>query len=264
MHIIPKNRSLVRVAASLLLTLSVCVGAAGTLAQATAAANTGERLELNDRLLASARRELENYRAGLPDTPPDLAQQKRLEALSLKVRALEEESASLRALRPLEEQAGIFIKDLVNRRLAAEAQRRLDLEQKASALKDAHERALELVSRNRLAEAAQLYEEILLRDPDDDEAYMILGHTSILMGRYERAEQAFANAVHIDPANMSEIVPFYENLILQEPSAENYTHLGYAALIAGDIPSARRSFREALNADPGAEDARAGLSLVAS
>lgn len=264
MHIIPKNRPLVRIAASILIALIL-----QTLPTAPAMANTTdvsttERLHLNDRLLENARQELRAYKTLLGETEPDLIQRKRLEALTLKVRALEEESATLRSLLPLQEQAGTFIRDIVNKRLAVEAKRRLDLEQKESTLKDAHERALELVSQNRLAEAAQLYEEILLQDPDDDEAYMILGHTSILMGRYEPAERAFANAVHIDPANAAEIVPFYENLILQEPSAENYTHLGYAALMAGDVPLARRSFREALNADPGAEDALAGQALVES
>lgn len=264
MHIIPNYRPLVRIAATILLGVLLCGFPAASALADDAGAGTTERLRLNDRLLESARHELQAYKSLLNEKEPDLIQEKRLEALALKVRALEEESASLRSLLPLQEEAGTFIKDIVNKRLASEAKRRLDLELKESSLRDIHERALELVSQDRLAEAAQLYEEILLQDPDDDEAYMILGHTSILMGRYEQAERAFANAVHIDPANAAEIVPFYENLILQEPSADNYTHLGYAALMAGDIPTARRSFREALNADPGAENALAGQALVES
>ncbi|MCG3175855.1 MAG: hypothetical protein MOGMAGMI_00792 [Candidatus Omnitrophica bacterium] len=234
------------------------------LANPPAAPTAQEQLETNERLVDRARVEAMEYRASLLGRDPDPVENRRLEALEAKLKVLEERSVELRALLPLQQQAGGFLQDLVSRRLAEEAKRRLDLEEMEASLKQMHERALELVSQDRLREAAALYEEILLRDPEDDEAYMILGHTSVLMGRYDRAEQAFANAVHIDPANAAEIVPFYENLILQEPSAEHYTHLGYAHLIAGDIVASKRAFEEALRIDPLGEAAERGLSILES
>ncbi len=128
-----------------------------------------------------------------------------------------------------------------------------------------HERALEVAGKNNFKEALELYEEIVLKNPDDDQAYLIMGHLYLMSGNYEKSESAFQNAVHIDPANIREITPFYENKILQNPDDDNaYADLGYAYLILGDFLKAKSAFKNALSINPYNQAAVNGLKLMAA
>ena len=103
----------------------------------------------------------------------------------------------------------------------------------------------------------------MLTDPEDDEAYLILGHTYLLSGEYVKAEEAFQNAVHIDPANIREIAPFYQNLLLENPGDDQaHSNLGYALLILGNFTEAKQAFQDALSINPQNADANAGLAVA--
>ena len=126
-----------------------------------------------------------------------------------------------------------------------------------------HQKALGLVAEDHLGDAAKMYEQIILIDPNDDEAYILMGHSYFLTGQYEKAEAAYHNAINIDLENRKEIAPFYENFILQNPSDDTaYTNLGYAYLMLGENSKAKDAFRDALSIQPDNESARAGLRKI--
>ncbi len=126
-----------------------------------------------------------------------------------------------------------------------------------------HERALEFVAKKELKKAIKLYEEIVLSDPNDDEAYLIMGHCFVLTGVYEKAEEAFQNAVHINAVNVNQISPFYENLALQAPDDPDvYTHLGFVCLMLGNLKRANEAFKEALSLNPQDLDAIRGMRIL--
>ncbi len=128
-----------------------------------------------------------------------------------------------------------------------------------------HEKALEYVSNREFDKAAKLYEEIVLIDPNDDQAYLILGHIHLLNAEFDKAEAAFTNAVDIDTQNMNEITPFYENMILRDPDDDKArTYLGYAYLILGEYLSAQAAFKDALELNPANGLARQGLGYIQS
>ncbi|HXV18523.1 MAG TPA: tetratricopeptide repeat protein, partial [Candidatus Omnitrophota bacterium] len=128
-----------------------------------------------------------------------------------------------------------------------------------------HQTALDLVAERRYVEAAKIYQEIVLTEPDDDQAYLIMGHVYLLSGSPGKAEEAFSNAVHIDPANIQEITPFYENIILQNPDDDDgYANLGFARIIVGDFLKAREAFLQALEINPDNPAALEGLSYLNS
>ncbi len=186
-----------------------------------------------------------------------------LENLKTKIRALKEESMRLQADLTPEEQARDFLEEVVR---ASEGDRKTKLKRSEAAATRAgtlHERGLRLVAERRLDEAASVYEEITLLDPDDDQAFLILGHVRLLGGRYEKAAEAFGNAMHIDPENVGEIVPFYDNLVLQSPDDDQArANLGYAHLFTGDVLKARECFKEALDQNPENPSAANGLSVI--
>lgn len=64
-----------------------------------------------------------------------------------------------------------------------------------------HEEARRFEEETRVDEAINTYEEIILIEPDDDAAYANLGRLYMATGNYERAENAFLNALHINDAN---------------------------------------------------------------
>ncbi len=126
-----------------------------------------------------------------------------------------------------------------------------------------HERALQFAASHQYEEAEKIYEEIILKDPDDDQAYVIMGHISLLMGDYAKAEEAFRNAVSIDPENIQEITPFYENIVVQNPNdTQAFTNLGYAYLILGEFLKAREAFKNALDINPDNQIAQNGMATL--
>ena len=64
-----------------------------------------------------------------------------------------------------------------------------------------HKRAEILIEQNRFREAIDVYSEIILVEPDDEAAYTNLGHAYMILGDFERAKDAFQNALHINPDN---------------------------------------------------------------
>ena len=126
-----------------------------------------------------------------------------------------------------------------------------------------HETALDFVARDKLSDAARLYEEMVLTDPNDDEAYLLMGHCYLLSGEYAKAEVAFHNAAHIDSANLSEIAPFYENMAMDNPGDDAVmAQLGYAYLMLGDFRKAGAAFTDALAVNPANEKALSGLQII--
>ena len=189
---------------------------------------------------------------------PSRASQRKLKNIEDKIRALEEDSEELRSFLPLSRQAGEFIRDLVSKK-----KREAASSPRPETTYQMHERALKYVSENKFREAVKLYEDIVMKNPDDDEAYLIMGHTYLLMGQYQKAERAFHNAVNIDPENIREITPFYENTALQNPDSDTaHANLGYAFLIVGEAIKARGAFLEALQINPQNEAAQNGLRGV--
>lgn len=205
---------------------------------------------------------------------------RKLQELEDKIRVLEEDAEELQSFLPMGGQAEALIWDLMSEKARVEKEKERDaaesflneaaLKHRLAATSDdaqstyqMHERALKLVTEGRFRDAVQLYEEIVLRNPDDDEAYLIMGHTYLLMGLPQRAERAFDNAVHIDPANIDQIMPFYENMILQDPDNDSaYANLGYAALMVGNFFKARDAFVEALKINPDNLAAQNGLMAL--
>ena len=128
-----------------------------------------------------------------------------------------------------------------------------------------HERALDFVAKKELKKAIQIYEEIVLTEPNDQEAYLIMGHCYVLTGDYEKGEQAFQNAVHIEPQNVKQIVPFYQNLVTLNPNDANaHANLGFVWLMFGDTEAGLKSFEQALTLDPGNPYALRGIQVVES
>lgn len=188
-----------------------------------------------------------------------------LRNLRYKMEALDEDSRRLEALLSEDKKAETFLGEIVNKaeHRAAEARQRRQGPEPGTLTWDLHEKALALVAEKKMEEAAQVYEEIVMLDPDDDQAYLILGHVRLLSGQFSKAEAAFDCAVQIDPANRAQIVPFYENRILQNPNDdEAHANLGYAHLLLGEMPQAVLSFNDALEINPANERAAAGLQLL--
>ena len=126
-----------------------------------------------------------------------------------------------------------------------------------------HERALQFVAKKELEKAIKLYEEIILVAPNDDEAYLIMGHCLVLTGEFKKAEEAFRNAGHINRQNLFQILPFYENLIRQNPDdADAYVNLGFVCLMFGDTRRAQNSFQQALALNAENRTALRGLQII--
>lgn len=225
------------------------------------------RMAINRSLLAKAEAE---YAARQKEKPsPDLERQ--LEGLRYKIQALQQDAAQLQALLPQGLRADEFMKDIETRQnLTGRVQPSVNIEkenQLAEKLEDVfalHEKALEHVAERRYGQASRTYEEILLVSPDDDEAYLLLGHCRLLNAEYAQAKEAFLNAVHIDPANAREITRLYENILVENPGDDAaYTHLGFASWILGKKAEAKRSFESALEINPANAEARVGLAGMA-
>src|SRR3989338_5057019 len=153
-------------------------------------------------------------------TPPIVKTEMR--KLRYKMKALSEDTQRLKSELSDEEQAKIFLREITEkaRKQAAEAEIN-------DPIRRLHEEGLRLVAEKRMAEAAKVYEKITIRAPYDDQAFIILGHVYLLSGDYEKSERAFHGAVSVNGENIHQIVPFYENLILETPEDDQvHSHLG--------------------------------------
>lgn len=223
-------------------------------------------LSVNRSLLTKAVSELESL-SKQAERDPSEELERRLDDLHYKIRALREDAERLQRSLPDPMKADEFLAEMIERQKALgaadKAERALGdraLDEKVRKIYALHERALSFVAQDLFTEAARVYEEILLLSPDDDEAYLLLGHTCLAAGDYPRAAQAFGNAVHIDPANAREIPRLYENILVENPSDDDaMTQLGYAYLLMGNAEDAKRSFQEALKLNSGNAGARRGL-----
>jgi tetratricopeptide (TPR) repeat protein len=188
--------------------------------------------------------------------------------LKYKIEALNEESSRLASPLSEKERADEFLKDLVVKKKASAAPalsggKAVPSVENLERIPALHDQALKLVAARKLRDAAKIYQEITLIDPDDDQAYLIMGHCYVLTGEFERAETAFQNAVHIEPSNVDEITPFYENMILNDPDDDMaYSQLGYAHLILGNLEKAKSAFEDALTINPDNPLAMSGYRIV--
>lgn len=244
---------------SLLFAFSVPVSAAGPQARTPIEA----KLDTNRRLMAQYSWEMGRLRRAQRDVFTRSVSD-RLNGLRYKTRALKEDRERLKNRLPISEQADIFLENFVRQHGKFE---RPKVPEKARPIDETmrlHEEALRFVSDRNFPEAAKRYESIVIDNPNDDEAYLLMGHVYLMMGEYSRAEFAYFNAVHIDRENYDEIVPFYQNMIVQSPNDDvAHSFLGYAYLILGDVERSKDAFEEALRINPANEEAAKGLSLMA-
>lgn len=70
-----------------------------------------------------------------------------------------------------------------------------------SKIRSLHLGAEDLMEAEYYRQAIELYSEITLLEPDDETAYANMGRAYMILGQYERAENAFLNALHINPEN---------------------------------------------------------------
>ena len=196
---------------------------------------------------------------------PSPAAEKSLEDLKYKIQALREDAVRLRTSLPENSQKSPPAPGAVETRISEGRWLAKQEETADNDLYQMHERALDFVSKNKFKEALKIYEELALKNPEDDQAYIIMGHLYLLSGQYDKSEVAFHNAVDIDPDNVYEIIPFYENMILQNSNDDSaYANLGYAYLILGDFLKAKAAFRDALSINPYNGPAASGLQLIAA
>ena len=185
-----------------------------------------------------------------------------LTALQYKIKALRDDAKRLQSELPKNARAAEFLKDLTGH-APLDLEREKSLNEKLESVYALHEKALALVAQKKYAEAARVYEDVILESADDDEAYLLLGHTQLLSGEYEKAGQAFMNAVYINPANASEIPRFYGNILMENPQDDAaYAHLGFAYWTLGEKDAAKEAFEAALEINPQNAEANAALSRI--
>ncbi len=209
-------------------------------------------LSINHSLLAKAEAEYKELEVQESrDTTGRTA--KLLNDLRYKIQAFNEDAERLRAMIPAGQAVPASGSSID---IAAEK----ELDEKLNDIYRMHEKALQSVAARHFDEAEKIYEEIVLLSPDDEEAYMLLGHTCLAGGDYEKAGQAFHSAIHIDPQNARQITRLYENILVENPSDdEAMTQLGYAHLLLGSAPNAKRAFQDALAVNPSNIEAKKGL-----
>ncbi len=199
--------------------------------------------------------------------------ERKLANLEYKIKGLDDDNARLLGLLDRNKQALEFMKDILFKKTSDNKKNppSIPMAKEAPLLQstprlttdELHEQALVLVSQNKLEEAIKKYTEIVIADPDDDEAYMLMGHTYMMLDQYSKAEAAFYNAAHIDKNNLQAITPFYENMTLNNPNDDrSYALLGYAHLIVGEFPQAKDAFENAIHINPQNTLALKGLELT--
>lgn len=216
--------------------------------KASSSPKASRALEINRSLIErfQAEYELLNEKAKAKNSADSI---KKMEDLEYKIKALKEDALRLQSAIPEE------------RAFAPTGKTRQPFLSRALSL---HEKALDLVSLNMLEEAAGLYEEIILSNSHDEEAYILLGHCRLLSNDYDKAKTAYESAISLKRENAQGIISFYQNLVIQSPyDDEAQTHLGYAYLLLNDLLRAKEAFKDALELNPDNERARAGF-IVAS
>ncbi len=68
-------------------------------------------------------------------------------------------------------------------------------------IENLHSRAEDLIAQKKFRDAISVYSEIVLTEPDDDDAYTNMGQAYMVLGDYTHAKDAFQNALHINPDN---------------------------------------------------------------
>lgn len=196
-------------------------------------------------------------KSGIKNTPE---LQRKKELLERKLQMLREEHEKAIEELPDNLQAVEFLKDTMAKKNVYRL-KKSDESQKTDAV-SLHNKALKLSQEEKYGEAIQIYQEILLQNPNDDQAYLIMGHLYLLTWNVQEAERAFFNAIDIDPSNRNEIIPFYQNLAMHNPNDSNYVYLGFANLILGDVSRAKEAFGQALELNPGNEKALGALQKL--
>ncbi len=224
-------------------------------------------LSINRSLLDKYETEYRSLEASEP-LEVDGKNAKRLSDLGYKIQALNEDAKRLRRTLPSDKDADELLQQVLRQKsgvtgpVDVEAEKRIS--EKVREVYRLHEKALSLVSEKRYEQAARAYEEVVLISPDDDEAYLLLGHTCLAAGDYKKAAGAFRSAIDIDPGNTMEIPRLYQNILVENPSDDvAMTRLGYAYLMLGGAKEARLAFEDALAVNPANLEARRGLLEVA-
>lgn len=259
----------------LILTLAFSQGFETPAYAETSQVRSHDPLEANRALLSRYKSEYSVLREELK-LSPTLENLEKLEGLKYKILALNEDRQRLLSSLPENDQAHQMMLDVLTRKEGVELPEEemrvpestgpetlSKSSQTLDRITSLHQKALDLVAERRYLEAAKIYEEIVITEPEDDQAYLIMGHVYLLSGAPGKAEEAFSNAVHIDPANIQEITPFYENIILQNPDDDDgYANLGFARLIVGDFLKAREAFLHALEINPENQTALQGINYL--
>lgn len=232
-------------------------------------------LSANRSLLIEAELEYVKLKQDYAENPFSEVMFKKIEGVKVKIKLLNEDSVRLQPILNQQERAKEFMKDLLLTKSLEGYSKRFPSSPPpqtavnalplpvTETLAQKHERALRYVASQELEKASKLYEEIVLDDPNDDQAYVIMGHTYLLTGKYEKAEDAFKNAVQIDPANANEITPFYQNIIIQNPNDDvAFNNLGYAYFIVGDYLKSRDAFLQSLELNPDNAAAQDGMKAL--
>ena len=74
-------------------------------------------------------------------------------------------------------------------------------EDSVAVLEKMHRRAEQQLLVSDFETALKIYEEIILREPDDDTAYAAMGQIYLIRGQFKKAHDAFQSALEIDPDN---------------------------------------------------------------
>lgn len=246
--------------------IPVLIISANTAAAESSHAERMKSMAINRSLLAAFEAE---YTDKIQETLASPGKKREITNLKYKIEALNEESSRLSSSLSEKERAAEFLKDLIVKKEIAAApvvfgkKTPISSVEKLEQIPALHEKALKFVADRKLRDAAALYEEITLIDPDDDQAYLIMGHCFLLTGEFARAEAAFENAVHIEASNVGEITPFYENMILNDPDDDMaYSQLGYAHLILGNREKAKSAFEDALTINSENPLAMSGYRII--
>ena len=218
-------------------------------------------LSVNRSLLAKAEAEYEQLTKEQAEKPTN-EHAEELDKLLYQIKALREDAERLQSEMPKSTRAAEFLKDLLGG-APVDVEREKKLNEKLESVYALHEKALNLVSQKRYQEACEVYENITFESADDDEAYLLLGHTRLLSGEYDKARDAFLNAMDIDPANRDEIPRFYENILVENPQDDDaYSHLGFVYWMLGRSEDAKNSFGAALQINPGNLEAKTALDRI--